>query len=209
VFVSLFTKATNPKKHFRMNPTVDSLLNGTKKWQPELKKLREIILECPLEETIKWGQPCYTFNNSNVVLIHGFKEYCAVLFFKGALLKDTEKILIQQSENVQAARQIRFTDLREILSTEKTLKTYVYEAIEVEKAGLKVELKKHTDLVFPEEFQSKIDQNAILKKAFEALTPGRQRAYNLFFSQPKQAKTRESRIEKSIPQILAGKGLND
>ncbi|HTN21346.1 MAG TPA: DUF1801 domain-containing protein [Pelobium sp.] len=192
-----------------MNPKVDTLLNGAKKWQAEMKKLREIILQCPLEETIKWGQPCYTFNNSNVVLIHGFKEYCAVLFFKGALLNDAEKILIQQSENVQAARQMRFTNLQEIISIEKTLKTYIYEAIEVEKAGLKVELKKHTDLVFPEEFQSKIDQNAILKKAFEALTPGRQRAYNLFFSQPKQAKTRESRIEKSIPKILAGKGLND
>lgn len=192
-----------------MNPKVDTLLSSTINWKPEMEKLRTVILQCALVEDIKWGQPCYTFNNSNVVLIHGFKEYCAVLFFKGALLKDTENVLIQQSENVQAARQMRFTSLDQILAIEKTLKTYVYEAIEVEKAGLKVELKKHTDLVFPAEFQNKLDQNIQLKTAFGALTPGRQRAYNLFFSQPKQAKTREARVEKSIPQILEGKGLND
>nr|WP_294898912.1 DUF1801 domain-containing protein [uncultured Pedobacter sp.] len=192
-----------------MNQKVEHLLSNEKKWQPEMVKLREIILQLPLVEEIKWGQPCYTFQNGNVVLIHGFKEYCAVLFFKGALLKDAENLLIQQSENVQSARQIRFTSLQEILAIEKTLKSYIYEAIEVEKAGLKVVLKKHTDLVFPEEFQTKINENSTLKTAFEALTPGRQRAYNLFFSQPKQSKTREARIEKSIPQILAGKGLND
>ncbi len=144
-----------------------------------------------------------------MVLIHGFKEYCAVLFFKGALLADTNKVLIQQTENVQAAHQIRFTNLEEVLASEKTLKTYIFGAIEIEKAGLKVALKKHIDLVFPAEFQNKLDQNKALKLAFEALTPGRQRAYNLFFSQPKQAKTRETRVEKSIPQIMDGKGLND
>lgn len=191
------------------NPKVDALFNNTKKWQAEMKELREIILQCSLTETIKWGQPCYTFNNSNVVLIHGFKEYCAILFFKGALLKDTEAVLIQQTKNVQSARQMRFTNIQQIVAIEKTLKAYVYEAIEIEKAGLKVELKKIRDLLFPEEFQNKLKQNKILKTAFEALTPGRQRAYNLFFSQPKQAKTREARIQKSISKILAGKGLND
>lgn len=192
-----------------MNPKVDSLLNKKKKWQAEMQKLREVILQCTLAETIKWEQPCYTFNGGNLVLIHGFKEYCAILFFKGALLKDTDNLLIQQTENVQSARQMRFTSLKEVVAIEKTLKNYIYEAIEVEKAGLKVELKKHTDLIFPEEFQSKLNNNTALKTAFEALTPGRQRAYNLFFSQPKQAKTREVRIEKSVPEILAGKGLND
>ncbi len=192
-----------------MNTKVDSFLNRAKNWHPEMNLLRKIILQCPLEEDFKWGKPCYSFQNGNVALIHGFKEYVAVLFFKGVLLKDDDNVLIQQTENVQSARQIRFTNLKEIVALEKTLKTYLYEAIEVEKAGLKVEMKKHADYSFPEEFQSKLNTNQALKTAFEALTPGRQRGYSFFFSQPKQSKTIESRIEKSIPQIMAGKGLNN
>ncbi len=190
-----------------MNPKVDAFLNRAKNWQPEMEKLREIFLLCPLHENFKWGKPCYSFRSGNVALIHGFKEYVAVLFFKGALLKDTEKVLIQQTENVQSARQMRFTNLKEIITLEKTIKVYIYEAIEVEKVGLKVELKKHGDYIFPKEFQSKLDTNQALKTAFEALTPGRQRGYSFFFSQPKQSKTIESRIEKSIPKIMAGKGF--
>ena len=193
-----------------MNPKVDEHLSKTQKWQEELVKLRMIILECQrLNEELKWGVPCYTFQNSNVVLIHSFKEYCALLFFKGALINDPNGILIRQSENVQAARQIRFTSLQEIVELETTLKAYILDAIEVEKAGLKVVFKKHTELIFPEEFQIKLDENPDLKTAFEALTPGRQRAYNLYFSDPKQSKTREARIEKCILQIINGKGLND
>jgi uncharacterized protein YdeI (YjbR/CyaY-like superfamily) len=180
-----------------------------KKWQEEVEKLRMIILGCQLTEELKWGWPCYTFQKSNIVLINGFKEYCALLFFKGALLKDAKGILNKIGENTQAGRQIRFTNLREIVEMEPILKAYIHEAIEVEKAGLKVNLKKNTELIFPEEFQNKLDENPALKTAFDALTPGRQRAYNMYFSEPKQSKTRESRIEKCMQQILNGKGLND
>src|SRR5882757_4838199 len=193
----------------RMNPKVDFYFNKAQKWQEELEQLRMIVLDCGLTEELKWGVPCYTFQKSNIVLIHVFKEYCALLFFKGALLNDANGILIQQTENVQAARQIRFTNVREIVKTEPILKAYIYEAIEVEKAGLKVDLKKTTELIFPEEFQNKLDKKPALKAAFDALTPGRQRAYNLYFSAPKQSKTRESRVEKCMQQILKGKGLND
>jgi len=192
-----------------MNPKVDFYFTKAKKWQEELEKLRMIILDCQLSEELKWGCPCYMFQKSNIVLIHDFKEYCALLFFKGALLNDANGILIQQTENVQAGRQIRFTNVREIVESEPILKEYIFEAIEVEKAGLKVNLKKNTELIFPEEFQNKLDENAALKTAFDALTPGRQRAYNLYFSAPKQSKTRESRVEKCIQQILLGKGLDD
>jgi uncharacterized protein YdeI (YjbR/CyaY-like superfamily) len=192
-----------------MSPKVEFYFREAKKWQEEFKKLRVVILDCQLNEELKWGCPCYTFQKKNIVLIHGFKEYCAVLFFKGALLKDANGILIQQTENVQAARQIRFTSAQEIVETETILKTYIYEAIEVEKAGLKVNLKKNTELIFPEEFQSKLDETPALKTAFDALTPGRQRAYNLHFSAPKQSKTREARVEKCMQQILDGKGLDD
>jgi len=193
----------------RMNPKVDVYLSKAKKWQEEFKKLRMIILDCQLTEELKWGWPCYTFQKSNMVLINGFKEYCALLFFKGALLNDANGILIKIGENTQAGRQIRFTNVREIVEMEPILKAYIYEAIEVEKAGLKVNFKKNTELIFPEEFQNKLDENPALKTAFDALTPGRQRAYNLYFSAPKQSKTRESRIEKCMQQILNGKGLND
>ena len=192
-----------------MNPKVDVYLSKAKKWQEEFEKLRRIILDCQLTEELKWGVPCYTFQERNIVLIHGFKEYCALLFFKGALLHDAHGMLIRQTENVQASRQIRFTDVREIVAMETRLKAYIYEAIEVEKAGLEVNFKKNTELIFPEEFQIKLDENTALKTAFDALTPGRQRAYNLYFSAPKQSKTRESRVEKYMQHILNGKGLND
>ena len=192
-----------------MNPEVDIFLRDAKKWQKEFEKLRMIILDCGLTEELKWGVPCYTFQKNNIVLIHGFKEYCAILFVKGSLLKDTHEILIRQTENVQAGRQIRFTNVQEIEEIETILKTYVYEAIEVEKSGLKVNFKKDTELIFPEEFQNKLDEIPDLKTAFYALTPGRQRAYNFYFSEPKQSKTRESRVEKCMQQILNGKGLND
>ncbi|HTC00949.1 MAG TPA: YdeI family protein [Ferruginibacter sp.] len=192
-----------------MNPKVDFYFSKAEKWQKEIEQLREIVLGCGLTEELKWGCPCYAFEKSNIVLIHVFKEYCALLFFKGALLNDPNGILIQQTENVQAARQIRFTNLKEIVKQKKILKTYIYEAIEVEKAGLKVNLKKATEFSIAEEFQNKLDKKPALKKAFYALTPGRQRAYLLFFSAPKQSKTREARVEKYIPQILSGKGLND
>ncbi len=192
----------------RMNPQVDLYLSKAKKWQEECKKLRMIILDSELTEELKWGVPCYTFQKSNIVLIHAFKEYCAMLFIKGALLKDAKGILIQQTENVQAGRQIRFTSVREIVKLDPILKAYINEAIEVEKSGLKV-IKKNTELIFPEEFKSKLDKNPALKIAFGALTPGRQRAYSLYFSAPKQSKTRESRVEKCVKQILNGKGLND
>jgi uncharacterized protein YdeI (YjbR/CyaY-like superfamily) len=192
-----------------MNPKVDWFFSQDTKWQKEYEKLRKIILDCGLIEELKWGCPCYTFENANIVLIHGFKEYCALLFFKGALLNDPNGILIQQTKNVQSARQIRFTNAKEIVKMEKILKAYVYEAIEVERAGLKVKLKKTSEFKVPEEFQKRLNKNTTLKKAFDALTPGRQRAYIFYFSQPKQSKTRESRIEKSMKQILNGKGLND
>jgi uncharacterized protein YdeI (YjbR/CyaY-like superfamily) len=192
-----------------MNPKVDFFFDKAKTWQKEYEQLRKIVLDCGLTEELKWGVPCYQFQKSNIVLIHGFKEYCALLFFKGALLKDPEGILIQQTENVQSARQVRFTNVREIVKMEHTLKAYIFEAIEVDKAGLKVNFKKSSEFNMPEEFQSKLDAMTDLKAAFDALTPGRQRAYLLHFSAPKQSKTREARIEKSIPQILEGKGLND
>jgi uncharacterized protein YdeI (YjbR/CyaY-like superfamily) len=193
----------------RMNPQVDEYLRKAKKWQEESKKLRTIILDCGLIEESKWGKPCYTFQGSNVVIIQGFKEYCALLFCKGALLKDANRILIQQTENVQAARQLRFTNVREIVETEPILKAYVHEAVEVEKAGLEVNYKKTSEFAVPAELQTKLDTTPALRKAFEALTPGRQRAYLLYFAAPKQSKTRESRIEKCTPQILKGQGLND
>ena len=192
-----------------MNPKVDWFFSKDTKWQKEYEKLRMIILDCGLIEELKWGCPCYTFENTNIVLIHGFKEYCALLFFKGALLNDPNDILIQQTKNVQSARQIRFTNIKEIVKMEKILKAYVYEAIEVERAGLKVKLKKTSDYKIPEEFQKKLDKNKALKTAFEKLTPGRQRAYIFYFSQAKQAKTREERVEKYIKQILNGKGLDE
>jgi uncharacterized protein YdeI (YjbR/CyaY-like superfamily) len=192
-----------------MNPKVDWFFSKDTKWQKEYEKLRMIILDCGLIEELKWGCPCYTFENTNIVLIHGFKEYCALLFFKGALLNDPSGILIQQTKNVQSARQIRFTNVRDIVKMEKVVKAYVYEAIEVERAGLKVKLKKTSDFKMPEEFQKKLNKNKALKTAFEKLTPGRQRAYIFYFSQAKQSKTREERVEKYTKQILNGKGLND
>jgi uncharacterized protein YdeI (YjbR/CyaY-like superfamily) len=193
----------------RTNPKVDFYFSKEKKWQEELEKLRTIILDCQLTEELKWGVPCYTFQKSNVVLIHVFKEYCAILFVKGALLNDAHGILITQTENVQAARQIRFTNVQEIVEMETILKAYINEAIEVEKAGLKVDYKKTTEFIIPEEFQNKLDESPALKTAFDALTLGRQRAYILYFSAPKQSKTRETRVEKYMQQILNGKGLND
>lgn len=192
-----------------MNPKVDWYFSKNKKWQEEIETLRMIVLDCGLTEELKWGVPCYTFEKSNIVLIHVFKEYCALLFFKGALLNNTDGLLIQQTENVQAARQIRFTNLRGIVEMEPVLKAYIYEAIEVERAGLKVPLKKTAEFTIPEEFQQKLDEVPALRTAFDALTPGRQRAYILHFSGPKQSKTRESRIEKCMQRILNGKGLND
>src|SRR6185503_13518178 len=189
----------------RMNPKVDFFFNKARKWQEEFEKLRMLILDCGLTEELKWGVPCYTFENRNIVLIHGFKEYCALLFFKGAFLNDAKGILIQQTKNVQAARQVRFTSVRQIVKLKPVLKAYIYEAIEAEKAGLKVKLKKTTEFKIPEEFQNKLDESPHLKTAFDALTPGRQRAYVLHFSAPKQSKTRESRVGKCIPQILSGK----
>ncbi|REK65015.1 MAG: hypothetical protein C6P35_11655 [Cohnella sp.] len=193
----------------RMNPKVDEFLSKAKKWKEEFEKLRKIVLDCELTEEFKWMHPCYTFEKKNIVLIHGFKEYCALLFFKGALLHDAHGILIQQTENVQVGRQIRFTNVREIVEMETILKAYIHEAIEVEKAGLKVNFKKNTEFIIPEELQNKFDEIPALKTAFEALTPGRQRAYIFYFSEPKQSKTRESRVEKCIQRILNGKGLND
>jgi len=192
-----------------MNPKVDWYFTKAERWQKEFEQLRKIILSCGLTEELKWGNPCYTFAGSNIVLIHGFKDYCALLFFKGALLNDADHILIQQSENVQAARQARFTNVKEITKIKASLKAYIYEAIEVEKSGLKVELKKTKEYKVPEEFEKKLAKNPELKKAFKALTPGRQRGYLLYFSAPKQSKTRESRIEKYTQSILEGKGLND
>ena len=192
-----------------MNPKVDGYLRIAKKWREEFEKLRKIILDCGLTEELKWGVPCYTFEKKNLVLMHGFKDYCALLFFKGALLKDPQGILIQQTKNVQAARQIRFTNVREILKLKAILKAYVQEAIEVEKSGQKVEFKKTSEFKIPEEFQEKLAEAPALKKAFAALTPGRQRAYIFYFSQPKQSKTRQSRVEKYTRKILNGKGLND
>ncbi|MDO3676295.1 YdeI/OmpD-associated family protein [Paenibacillus ehimensis] len=191
------------------NPKIDPFFSKAKKWKEEFEMLRTIVLDCELIEEFKWMHPCYTFQNKNIVLIHGFKEYCALLFHKGALLKDPHGILIQQTENVQAARQIRFTNVQEIDDMQLILKAYIDEAIEIEKAGLQVNYKKNVEYIIPEELHNKFVEIPDLKTAFEALTPGRQRAYILHFSQPKQSQTRESRIEKYLPHILNGKGLND
>ncbi|WP_154973969.1 YdeI/OmpD-associated family protein [Priestia megaterium] len=193
----------------KMHPKVNEFLTKAKKWKEEYETLRKIVLDCELTEDFKWMNPCYTFEKKNIVLIHGFKEYCALLFPKGALLQDSHGILIQQTENVQGARQIRFTNVQEIAEKEAVLKAYIYEAIEVEKAGLKVKVKKPEELIIPEELQHKFDEIPALKTAFTTLTPGRQRAYILHFSAAKQSKTRASRVEKCIPNILNGKGLND
>jgi uncharacterized protein YdeI (YjbR/CyaY-like superfamily) len=192
-----------------MNPKVDFYFDKATKWQEAYEQLRTIVLDCGLTEELKWGCPCYVFHKSNIVLIHGFKDYCALLFFKGALLHDPNGILIQQTENVQSARQIRFASLKEIHELAPIVKAYIYEAMEVEKAGLKVQYKKTAEYNIPEEFQHKLDKLPALKRAFEALTPGRQRAYIFHFSTPKQSKTRASRVEKWLPQILQGKGLDD
>ena len=202
----------------RMNPRVGFFFSKTKKWQAEFEKLRTVVLDCGLSEELKWGCPCYThptassrraFQSRNIVLIHGFKEYCALLFFKGALLKDSDGILIQQTESVQAARQIRFTDVREIVKLNRILRAYIHEAIEVERTGLRVNFKKTSEFKIPEEFRNKLDHIPALKRAFHAFTPGRQRRYILYFSSAKQFKTREARVEKCLPQILKGKGLDD
>ncbi|WP_281637336.1 YdeI/OmpD-associated family protein [Flavobacterium marginilacus] len=192
-----------------MNSKADFYFADSQKWQRELEQLRVIALDCQLTEELKWGSPCYTFQGNNIVLIHEFKEYCAFLFFKGVLLNDAANILVQQSKNVQSARQIRFTNVEQIIEQQAILKAYIYEAIEVEKAGLEVKFKTTEEFLVAEEFKIKLDESAELKTAFEALTPGRQKAYLLHFSAPKQSKTRESRVEKCIPQILKGKGLND
>ena len=191
------------------NPAVDWYFTKAEKWQQEIEEMRTLALACGLNEELKWGCPCYTWQGNNIVLIHVFKNYCAYLFFKGALLQDAKGILIQQTKNVQAARQIRFTNLKEITGKKALLKAYIFEAIEVEKAGLKVELKKTEEYAVPEELKKKLDKVPALKKAFNALTPGRQRGYLFYFSQAKHAKTREDRIEKCIPKIMAGKGFND
>ena len=192
----------------RMNPKVDGYLSKAKKWQEEFEKLRMIILPSGLTEELKWGKPCYTFQDSNILIIQGFKEYCALMFCKGALLRDPKGILIQQTKHVQAARQIRFTNVREIVNMESILRAYIHEAIEAEKAGLKVHFKKNPEPI-PEELQNKLDEIPALKTAFEALTPGRQRGYILYFAAAKQSKTRKARVEKWMPQILNGKGLDD
>jgi len=193
----------------KKNPKVDFYFNKDEKWQEEIEQLRAIVLSCGLTEELKWGCPCYTLEGNNIVLIHVFKEYCALLFFKGVLLKDPQSILIQQTKNVQVARQIRFTGVQEIVKLKATLKNYIKEAIEVEKSGAQAELKKTGEFNMPEEFKIRLDKKPALKKAFYALTPGRQRAYLLFFSSAKQSQTREARVEKSIPSILKGIGLND
>ncbi|MGA2447796.1 MAG: DUF1801 domain-containing protein [Polyangiaceae bacterium] len=192
-----------------MNPEVDAFVKQQGKWRAEFEKLREILLDSGLTEELKWGHPCYALDGKNVALIHGFKEYCAILFHKGALLKDPKGVLIQQTKNVQAARQIRFTSVQEVTKLEKTVKAYLCEAIEIQRAGLKVSFKKTEDLDVPAEFESKLASNATLRAAFAALTPGRQRAYIFHFSQPKLATTRAARVEKHIPRILEGLGLDD
>ncbi|MGB5667538.1 MAG: DUF1801 domain-containing protein [Maribacter sp.] len=192
-----------------MNPKVHWFFDNDTKWKKEYQELRKIVLDCTLVEELKWGVPCYTHKKSNILLIHGFKNYCALLFHKGVLLKDTNNILIQQTENVQSARQLRFTNLKEIVDLKPTIKAYIFEAIEIEKAGLEVKMKKTSEFKMPDEFKKVLESNSKLKSAFNALTAGRQRGYLLYFSQAKQSKTRESRIEKSIPKIFNGKGFND
>jgi len=193
----------------KTNPKVDFFFNKAEQWREEFERLRAIILDCGLKEELKWGKPCYALEGANIVLIHGFKQYCAILFMKGALLKDPKRILIQQTENVQAARQIRFTSVKEIIGLEPVIRAYLKEAIEVEKSGVEVTLKKTSEFKMPKEFESKLKQMPALKKAFEALTPGRQRGYLLYFSGAKQSATRTARVEKCMPQILKGKGLDD
>lgn len=193
----------------KTNPKVDFFFTNEKKWRKEFEKLRTIILDCGLTEELKWGHPCYSFENSNIVIIQGFKEYCAILFPKGVLLKDPNAILVQQTENVQAARQVRFTRLQEIVKLATVLKAYIKEAIEAEKAGLKITYKKTSEFKMPEEFRKRLSEDSALRSAFEKLTPGRQRGYLLHFSAAKQSQTRESRIEKCIPLIFDGIGLND
>jgi uncharacterized protein YdeI (YjbR/CyaY-like superfamily) len=193
----------------QMNPKVDAFIGKAKTWGEEFATLRAVVLGCQLTEELKWGVPCYTSNDKNIVLMHGFKEYCALLFMQGALMKDKSGILIQQTENVQAARQIRFTSVGQIAQLDNVLKAYIEEAVELEKSGAKVSFKKTSEFNIPEEFQTRLDGDRALKAAFEALTPGRQKAYLLYFSSAKQSKTRESRIDKSTPDILAGKGLDD
>ena len=192
-----------------LNPAIDAYISRAKQWQKEMEKLRMILLDCGLIEELKWGKPCYQFQKTNIVVIQGFKEYFALLFLKGVLLHDPNGILVKTGENTRVGRQIRFANTREIVKMEPVLKTYIDEAIEVEKAGLKVNVKEPAKLIFPEEFVKKLNKNPALKAAFNALTPGRQRAYHIYFSQPKQSKTRESRVEKCMRQILNGKGLND
>jgi uncharacterized protein YdeI (YjbR/CyaY-like superfamily) len=192
-----------------MNPKADWFFEEDTRWQKEYKVLRNIVNSCGLTEEVKWGVPCYTLQGNNVVLIHGFKDYCALLFHKGVLLSDAQQLLIQQTKNVQAARQIRFTSLEEITSNEKLLKTYIYEAVEVERAGVQVPYKKTEEFDMPDEFKVRLDNDATLKTAFESLTGGKQRGYLLYFSSAKQSKTRESRIEKHLDKILMGKGLDD
>lgn len=193
----------------KRNPKVDGFLGKASKWKEEFAKLREIVLDCGLDEDVKWMHPCYMYRNKNVVLIHGFKEYCALLFHKGALLKDDRGILIQQTEHVQSARQIRFVNVQQIVTMEPILKDYIQAAIEVEKAGLEVSFKKTEDFAVPEEFAQKCEEIPALKAAFAALTPGRQKAYLFYFAQPKQSKTRAARVDKYVSPILEGKGLND
>ena len=192
-----------------MNPKVNWFFDKSTRWQEAYQELRDLALSFELSEELKWGCPCYTIGKSNIFLIHGFKDYCALLFMQGALLKDQKNILIQQTENVQSARQIRFANVEEILKSKSTIKAYIKEAIELDKAGLKVELKKTTEFKMPDEFQSALNEMSDLKIAFEKLTPGRQRGYLLYFSTAKQSKTRNERIEKYIPKILDGKGLED
>lgn len=193
----------------RMNPRIEFFFKKAEQWKQEYDQLRLIVLDCGLTEESKWGVPCYTSEDKNIVLMHGFKEYCALLFFKGVLLKDPAGILISQTENTQSTRQIRFTSLQQIVAMEDTIKDYIEEAVAVEKAGLEVNMKRTADFLVPEEFQQQLDANPALKTAFEALTPGRQRGYLLYFSAPKQSKTRATRVEKSTPRILDGKGLDD
>ena len=192
-----------------MNPKIEQFINSNHQWKEALLKLRSIILDCQLTETLKWGVPCFMHDEKNIVLIHGFKNYCAILFMKGALLKDEQKILIQQTENVVSGRQIRFENVQEIVKAKSIIKAYILEAIEIEKAGLKIETKRNEELMYCEEFHMKLKEDKALKSAFEKLTPGRQRAYHLFFTAAKQSSTRMARIEKYTQQILQGKGLND
>ncbi|HSB92192.1 MAG TPA: DUF1801 domain-containing protein [Flavitalea sp.] len=192
-----------------MNHTVDFYFDKATSWQKEITELRKVVLDCGLNETLKWGCPCYTLQDKNIVLIHTFKEYCAVLFFKGALLKDTKNILVQQTKNVQSARQVRFVNVKEVIQLKTTLKAYIKQAIAVENAGLKVDFKESRELIIPSELKARFSKSPALKTAFNGLTPGRQRAYVLYFTAPKQTQTRESRIDKYTTQILNGKGLND